>query len=378
MSFEDFMKKRSKDEPFCFWFGTSDPHRPYETGSGAAGGVKVPDIRVPRFLPDNPTTRSDIADYYHEVQRWDGDVARAIDLLEAAGELENTIIVMTGDNGMPFPRCKGNLYDSGSRAPLAIRWGKGIAKPGRRERAFVSLIDLAPTFLSAAGVVVPAVMTGQSLLPLLRGESSAEGKRTFAVTGRERHAAAQAMPSLAGYPSRAIRTEGFLFIMNSEPDRWPAGVPENATHPIGRHADCDDGPTKSFILAHRDDEQHRRIYDLCFARRPAEELYDVEADPDQVHNLAAHPHHRATVQQLRDQLTRYLKDTADPRFTGQPVKFDDYPYRDERVHRRIKEWRERQQPQQQRPTFCPATKTGTTKTGTTKTGTYPVLARTSF
>jgi arylsulfatase A-like enzyme len=343
--FDAFLERRAKDQPFCFMFGAYDPHRPYDAGQGAAGGVSAADIRVPPFLPDHETVRSDIADYYFEVERWDRDVARAIELLEQAGELENTIIVMTGDNGMPFPRCKGNLYDWGSRAPLAIRWGNGIAAPGRRTDAFVSLIDLAPTFLAAAGVDVPAAMTGRSLLPLLRNEETKPGddaRRDFAVYGRERHAAAQAMPSLDGYPARAIRTDRWLYIMNLAPDRWPAGVPDGATHPIERFPDCDNGPTKRFIIDHRDDPRYRHIYDLCFARRPADELYDVQADPDQVENVAGDPAHRETIRQLRDQLTTHLRDTGDPRFTDQPVKFDDYPYRDERVHRRIRAWREQQ------------------------------------
>ena len=102
--------------------GTSDPHREYEEGSGQQNGIDISRIHLPEFFPDVETIRSDIADYYWEVQRWDHDVAAAIRLLEEAGELDNTIIVMTGDNGIPFPRCKANLYDWGARVPLAIRW----------------------------------------------------------------------------------------------------------------------------------------------------------------------------------------------------------------------------------------------------------------
>jgi arylsulfatase A-like enzyme len=342
--FEQFMNNRSGDAPFCFWFGTSDPHRPYEAGSGAAAAVDLSGIQVPPFFPDHETVRGDLADYYFEVQRWDGDLARAIELLEEAGELENTIIVVTGDNGMPFPRSKGNLYDAGARVPLAIRWGSNLNAPGRRVDDFVSLTDLAPTFLSAAGVEAPQAMTGKSLLPILaRPEATpVERGRDFIVTGRERHAAAQEMPSLAGYPSRAIRTDRYLYIMNLEPDRWPVGVPENATHPIGSFPDCDDGPTKRFILDHHDDPQFQRFYELCFARRPAEELYDVHADPAQLHNLAADPQHREARLRLREQLSGYLRDTGDPRFTDAPVLFDEYPYRDDRIHRRIRQWREEQ------------------------------------
>ena len=335
-----FLKRRPKGAPFCFFLGAYDPHRPYDNRFGEAAGIDRSKIRVPSFLPDNDVTRRDLADYYGEVERWDRDVAKAIEQLEAAGELENTIIVMTGDNGMPFPRAKGNLYDHGARVPLAIRGGAGMKKFGGRTRQFVSQVDLAPTFLVAAGVEVPTAMTGRSLLPLLKG--AADESRGYVITGRERHAAAQEMPSLAGYPSRAIRTHDYLYIMNLEPDRWPAGVPDNATHPNGRFPDCDDGPTKSFIIEHAADPACKKFYDLCFARRPAEELYAVEADPEQVRNLAAMPEHADLVRQLRERLTADLRATGDPRFTGEQVKFDDFPYRDERVHKRINAWREKQ------------------------------------
>lgn len=335
MKFDAFMKQRAegqaeaKDAPFCFWFGTSDPHRPFEAGSGKASGIDPSAVQVPDFFPDVETVRGDIADYYFKVQRWDRDVAAAIKLLEEAGELENTIIVMTGDHGMPFPRGKGNLHDSGARVPLAIRWGKGIAKPDRRVSDFVSLTDLAPTFLAAAGVETPEVMTGRSLLPVLKSDQAGrvEEARSWVAFGRERHTPAQAAPSMAGYPSRAIRTDRHLYIMNLEPSRWPAGVPKGATHPLDSYTDCDGGPTKDLIAAHRGDPKLERFHELCFAPRPAEELYDVQADPHQTNNLAADPAHQETAKRLRDQLTIYLRETNDPRFTGGPVKFDDYPYR---------------------------------------------------
>lgn len=328
MAFDRFMKQRDETRPFCFWFGTSDPHRGYEKDSGAASGMDLGKIPVPEFLPDVPEVRSDIADYYWEVQRWDRDVTAAIKLLEEADELDDTIIAMSGDHGMPFPRCKGNLYDWGARVPLAIRWGAEV-KPGRRVQDFVSLTDLAPTFLEAAGVKVPAAMTGRSLLHFLtdRGEGATDPERDFIVFGRERHVPAQEIPSLVGYPSRAIRTDRWLLILNLEEDRWPAGVPRNASHPMDVHADCDNGPTKSFIVNHKGEPEYAKYFKLCFARRPAVELYDCAADPDQVANLAADPEHAGTIGQLRGRLIEYLKATADPRFTDAPVKFDGYPYR---------------------------------------------------
>ncbi len=339
--FDAFLAGRADDQPFCFWLGTSDPHRPYDRGSGVASGIDASRIHVPAFLPDAEPVRSDLADYYFEIQRWDRDIAHAIELLEQAGELENTIIIVTSDNGAPFPRAKGNLYDWGARVPLAIRWGTGVREPGRRVDEFVVLTDLAPTLLEAAGIQPPDVMTGRALQPLL-AEPDPQGWREAAVYGRERHAAAQAMPSLDGYPSRAIRTDRYLYIMNLEPDRWPVGVPQGATHPIGSFPDCDNGPAKSFTIEHRDHPDHQRAYELCFAHRPAEELYDVDADPEQVRNLADDAEHRDVARDLRHRLTSYLRDSEDPRFTDEPVRFDEYPYRDPRIHDRIRAWREAQ------------------------------------
>jgi arylsulfatase A-like enzyme len=331
-TFSDFMKNRDKSKPFCFWFGTSDPHRPYAKGSGRTAGIPVDEIHVPAFFPNNEEIRGDIADYYFEVQRWDNDVKKAIELLEAEGLLDNTIIAMSGDHGMPFPRCKGNLYDWGARVPLAIRWGKKV-KPGRTITDFTSLTDLAPTFLEAAGIRAPKEMTGRSLVPTLQSgkEGRVDKERDFVVFGRERHTPAQKMPSMVGYPARAIRTDNWLLILNLEPERWPAGVPEGASHPMDKHADCDNGPTKSVIMSDRES----KFYRLCFKRRPAVELYDCEKDPEHVNNLAGKLQYRKTVEELRRWLTEYLEHTGDPRFTDKPVKFDEYPYRTGYMKKRL-------------------------------------------
>jgi len=325
--FTSFLENRDSSKPFCFWFGTTDPHRAYELGAGAESGMDVDKVHVPKFYPDVHDVRSDIADYYYEVERWDSDVAKALKLLEEQNLLENTIVVMTGDHGMPFPRCKTNLYDWGTRVPLAIRWGKNVA-PGRTVTDFTSLTDLAPTFLEAVGIGLPKQMTGRSLLSILEkeGEGRVDSDRRFMVYGRERHVLAQEKPSMEGYPARAIRTDKWLLILNLEPDRWPAGVPANANHPIGRFADCDDGPAKATIMAMRDDPVNRNFYDLCFSKRGAVELYDCLADPDQVNNLADDPDYADTIKDLKEQLIAYLTKTEDPRFTGEPVDFEAYPY----------------------------------------------------
>lgn len=323
--FDAFLAAQPEDQPFCFWFGTSDPHRGYKRHSGREAGIDPAEVHVPSFFPQHDDVRGDIADYYFEVQRWDREVGEALKLLEARGELDNTIVVMTGDHGMPFPRCKGNLYDWGARVPLAVRWPAQV-EAGRSVAAMTSLTDLAPTFLAAAGVEAPAEMTGQSLLPWLNGPKTAG--RQFVVLGRERHTPAQKMPSLDGYPSRALRSDDWLLILNLEPERWPAGVPEGATHPMSKHSDCDNGPTKSRITADRETEDGARYYALCFGKRPAVELYNTRTDPDQVKNLAPDPKYRKLVLKLRQLLVAELKRTNDPRFLAdEPAPFDGYPYR---------------------------------------------------
>jgi len=288
-------------------------------------------IRLFDCFPDNELVRSDVADYYFEVQRFDTPVGEAIRLLEDAGELENTIIVITGDHGMPFPRCKSNNYDSGARIPLAIRWGSGIKIPGRILDDFVSTTDFAPTFLELAGVEIPEVMTGKSMANLLSSQQDGfidTENRGFVLHGKERHVPGQE-GHMGGYPVRAIRNHDYLYIRNFEPDRWPAGTPNylEAAIPYSWLGDCDNSPTKTYMVENREkDELHSRLYDLTFGKRPAEELYDCMKDPGQLVNLASDPEYAEVLGKLSAQLMKELKATEDPRAVGGAEAFDKVPY----------------------------------------------------
>ncbi len=324
--FAAFLARQPPGQPFCFWLGSHDPHRPYARGSGRAEGIDPARLRVPPDLPDCEVTRDDLADYLLAVQRFDADVAAALVALDEAGLADNTIVLITGDHGMPFPRHKCHLYDSGTHVPLAIRWPR-IVEAGRQVADFVSLADLAPTFLEAAGLPVPEEMTGRSLIPVLAaaGSGRIDPARDHVLTGRELHTQAQEAPSLAGYPMRAIRTAEWLYIRNLEPDRWPSGCPEGSTQgwPF---ADCDAGPTKQFLIDQHDDPTLRHFHDLAFAKRPAEELYDLAADPWQLRNLAVDPAHAAVKADLARRLEAELTASGDPRMEGRGEELEAHPY----------------------------------------------------
>ena len=325
-NFRAFMKNRESGKPFCYWLGSSDPHRGYAKGSGVKSGMNLSKIKLFAHFPDSNEVRSDVADYYFEVQRFDSLVGDAIRVLEESGELDNTIVVMTGDHGMPFPRCKSNNYDSGARVPLAIRWPSKV-KAGTVVNDFVSLVDVAPTFYQAADLDVPSDVSGRSLLSLFAGKDKSD--RSFVLHGKERHVPGQEGKDMGGYPTRAIRTHDFLYLHNFRPDRWPAGTPNYQMAAIKGAwlSDCDNGPTKTYMVENSDkDARHRRLYELSFGKRTAVELYDLKKDPDQLVNIAADSAYAETVKKLKAHLFAELEKTNDPRVTGKEPDFDSFPY----------------------------------------------------
>lgn len=319
-SFEAFLKTVPKDKPFCFWYGSHDPHRPYKKGSGVAAGMKIEDVKVPPFWPDTPEVRSDILDYYAAAQKFDSQLGHCLELLEKNGFSQNTIVVVSGDNGWSFPRGKANLYDAGTRQPLAVRW-PGKVKAGMVIDAFVNLYDIAPTFLDVAGIKVPSFMTGQSWLPLLNGQQQAG--RDVVFVERERHA--NVRKGDLSYPSRAVRNDSFLYVRNLRPDRWPGGDPEMWVA-VGPFGDCDDGGTKHEIIDNRSEMKMEPFFNLSFAKRPAEELYDLKKDPYQLKNVAGDAAYADAKKQMRKLLDDWMRKTADPRFDHDDDRFDTYKY----------------------------------------------------
>lgn len=317
-NFEAFLKAREPGKPFCFWYGGLEPHRPYEYGTGLKAGKRLADVEVPPYLPDTEVVRNDLLDYALEIEWFDTHLGRMLKKLKDLGELDNTLIVVTADNGMPFPRVKGHIFEDACHEPMAIRWGKS-APGGRVVDDFVSFIDLAPTFCEAAGVKPPEGTTGRSLVDLLRLSKGGQfdSKRDHVLLGRERTDVGR--PNDAGYPVRAIRTSYYFYARNFAPERWPAGDPETG------YRDIDDSPTKTLVIKLKE-QGDSKYFDMGLAKRPEEELYDLRKDPHCIHNLAGNPDRAGIKARLREVMEKELREQQDPRLLGKGAIFDTYRY----------------------------------------------------
>ncbi len=342
-NFADFLDARPQGAPFCYWFGPTNTHRSWTKGSGKKIWGIEPDSlkgKLEAGMPDYPEIREDFADYLGEAQAFDASVGEILAELEARGEIENTLVVISGDHGVPgFPRGKCNLYDLGTSVSLMVRW-PGKIPPGRVVTDFVCLPDLCPTFLEAAGEQPLPIMTGRSLMPVLTSTASGrvDATRDHVIVGRERHVD-NARPGNLPYPQRAIRTDKYLYIRNFEADRWPMGIAPGfggtgdmpSAQEIGKNTrivfgDLDASPAKSFLLYNLDKPDVAAFVNMTLGLRPAEELFDLEKDPQQLVNVATAAPYAAIKAELSERLMTVLRETRDPRVVGNPVPFEAAPF----------------------------------------------------
>ncbi len=336
--------KLDSDQPICYWLGPTNVHRKWIAGSGKTlWGIDPDDLegKLPPFLPDVPVVREDFADYLGEVAAFDAGLGVLIDELKRVGIYDDTLLVVSGDHGIPgITRGKCNLYDLGTSVPMAIRWPARLNRPSRVIDDFVSLPDLAPTFLEAAGVGRPDTMIAKSLIPIIDSneQGQVDDSRDAVFTGRERHVA-EARTGNKPYPQRAIRTDRYLYIINFKPERWPMGtgpgfggepgpmpayelLRENTFAAFG---DLDASPTKAWVVTHRDEQPE--FFEYAVGRLPAEELYDIKSDPHCMSNLANQSSSSEVKAALRDRLMNELKSTGDPRVSDHVV-FEESPFTD--------------------------------------------------
>ncbi len=342
-NFTDFLDNRTDDKPFCYWWGPVGTHRTWEKGSGKAlWGLEPNDLegKMPKCLPDVHEVREDFSDYLGEVLALDAGLGILIEELKRRGELDNTLIVVSGDHGIPgMHRGKCNLYNLGSDVALLARYPKKI-KAGRVIDDLVNLQDLAPTFLDFAEVEIPKEMTATSLKSLLCNEDDGyiAESRDFVVIGRERHVDC-AREGYLPYPQRAIRTKDFLYIVNFEPDRWPMGDPcglEDPNYQIPysdletktfiAYPDFDASPTKAWMIYNRNRAEHRPLFELAVGKRPFEELYHIPTDQDTIKNVANDKRYAQIKESLKVRLLDVLKEQRDPRIVEENCRFERLPF----------------------------------------------------
>jgi uncharacterized sulfatase len=332
-NFELFLHQRKTGQPFFFWFGAQEPHRAFEQGSWKTEMKDENSPEVPAFLPDIQIVRQDLLDYAVEIEWFDKQFIKFLAKLEEIGELNNTLIIVTGDNGMPFPRAKANCYDAGIHVPLAICWGTKI-KSGQKVDDLFSMVDLAPTILEAAGLKFNGdiSMTGQSKLKQLTSDIGQKPEyRQEILAGRERHSSARY--ENRGYPQRVLRTDKYLYVRNYHPEYWPSGDPQvyrkdNTLSEMHQaYLDIDDSPTLSYFKnTNTKDPEFLSLFLATTAKRPAEELFDIINDPHCMNNLAGNPDYEQLRKELSGRLSSILRSTGDTRETGSnPEIWETYP-----------------------------------------------------
>jgi arylsulfatase len=267
------------------WFGSHDAHRPW--GTNAFTGANRPaDVRVPPYLVDTPETRQDLANYYDEITRFDHCIGAVVQELKRQGVFDRTVIIVTSDNGRPFAHSKTHLYEDGIKMPLIIRWPQAGLR-ARQTDALASAIDVAPTVLELAGVPKAASIQGVSLVPVLRDPGATVRDVVFAERNWHNFMA----------HIRLVRAGSAVYLRNAWPD-----LPLT-----GRRDDPSSAALERLRAAGRSSPLQDNIF---IAPRPAEEFYDLAADPTQAKNLAGTVE-PARLNRMRALLDRWTRETGD-------------------------------------------------------------------
>ena len=327
-NFKYFLDEKENNQPFFFWLGSHEPHRRYEYQSGIKYGNKEIDVieKVPDYWPNSENVKTDMLDYAFEIEYFDSHLERVINELENRNLLNNTIIVITSDNGMPFPRVKGQVFPFDNRLPLAIRWGKGIKNPGRIINDYVSFSDFAPTFLDLAGIDSEnnkmEDFSGISWKSIFKDKKNIK-KRDYMIIGKERHDVGRENDQ--GYPVRAIIAGQYFYSINFKPERWPAGNPETG------YLNTDGSPTKTEILNLKKEGKIVDYWNYAFGKRNEETLYDLKNDPNCIINILKNDNYIYLKDSLRKVLINDLTKNKDPRVLGNGEVFDKYIYAEKRT-----------------------------------------------
>lgn len=334
--------QNSGDRPWFFWVNPSETHAPFwrsiahklpkpNARNAAPNDVDPDAIQMLPWLPDTQAARIDLAQYYSNVRVIDNFVGVMLDKLEASGEAKQTIVVFTGDHGIPIQRGKTSVYPAGTHVPCFIS-GPGI-EGGRVLDTPISQCDFNPTFLEAYGVKPAEVCHGRTLWPILRGEIDEFADRKTILT--ETNNSFMSQPSRGNETaSRAVCDGRYYYVLNVVQKKEQGPVEKSIAVGTGYGEYGDPGAQYAIDLhdetvRHRDDfpVAYELLRQLCMGDAPREELYDLESDPWAVSNLIDNADHQATLTRMREEMTWWRKRTDDrdihpkliPRRTGKPI-----------------------------------------------------------
>jgi N-sulfoglucosamine sulfohydrolase len=290
---------RSEGKPFYFMVNSHDPHRPYHVAGEPIPGAKEPsktytpaEVAVPGFVPDLPGVREELACYFNSVRRLDDTFGQTMQALKEEGFADNTLVLFLSDNGIAIPFAKCNAYLASTRTPWIVRW-PGVVRGGSVDRRhMISGIDFFPTVLEATGLPVPRGLDGISYLPLLQGREQ---------TGRDRVFTQIDMKSGGdAVPMRCVQDQRLGYIYTP----WSDGK--------FYYRNANEGLTMAAMVeaARTDPAIAERV--RMFRYRVTEELYDLQSDPDCLHNLVNKPEHKGDLDRMRNELRDWMKRTGDP------------------------------------------------------------------
>jgi len=284
------LQERPKDKPFFMWFAALDAHRAWHADDFGTPHDPHNSV-VPPYLVDAPGTRQDLASYYNEIQRLDHYTGLVRAELQKQGVLDNTLIIFMADNGMPFPRAKTRVYDSGMKTPFVIRWPKGVKSMGVESNSMISVIDIAPTFMELAGIDVGPTFQGVSFAKTIKNPEAEHRQYIFAEHNWHDYEAHE----------RMVRTKNYMYVVNNRPNLPNQGP-----------ADSNGSPSYADLKALRDQGKLSAAQaDVFLTPRPYEELFDCMLDPDQMSNIASNERYADVLDDLRGVMNQWINETGD-------------------------------------------------------------------
>jgi arylsulfatase A-like enzyme len=288
-AFERWLEDKPR-QPCCLIVCSHSPHVFWPENAG----YDPARVELPPTFVDTPETRSARTSYYTDITLADRQLGVVYEACRRRLG-ENTLFIYTSDNGAQWPFAKWSLYDAGIRVPFIAAW-PGVIKPGSKTGALISFCDLLPTFLELAGARVPQWIDGKSFATVMRGTAREHRSEVYAAHSGD--------GNMNVYPMRAVRTEQFKYILNLHPEF------EYTTH-IDRAGDRDGKSYwESWVRKARNDASAAAIV-RRYHRRPAEELYDTQADPHEMRNLAAEARQARMLADLRARVKAWMKSQDD-------------------------------------------------------------------